>query len=576
MKKILAALAFAFGAHAGIAAEKSAAPVYADAIYSGGDIVTMTDMPAEALAVSGATILAVGSRDSLLRSHRGPATRMIDLEGRALLPGFVDAHSHFSNALQVVGWANVSSPPVGPVTDIPGLVAELKQHAAKRALRKDQWLIAYGYDQTLLRDQRDLAAADLDTAFPDMPVLVTHVSAHGVVLNSAAMRLLQIDENTPTPAGGVIARIPGSNRPAGLFMENALGLVYPKLPHMSDTDKLAALDAAQMEYARNGYTTVSEGATPYKDFVLLRRAAGQGLLFLDMVSLPVFSDVALYRQHRVDLADTAYHQRLKIGGVKVMADGSPQGRTAYWTEPLLTSGPEGEPNWRGAPMLPYEQFAPLVRDLVAHNIRVNCHANGDAAIDMLIKALRAAGVKAEQDRRDEVIHSQFVRADQLDSYAELGVTPSFFAAHTFFWGDVHVANTGEKRAFFISPLKAASDRKLHFSNHTDFTVTPLDPMMTIWSAVARESRSGRIIGPAQRVDAFTALKAITLDAAWQYREERTKGSLEAGKLADLVVLSANPLKVEPAELRSIRVVETIKEGKPVFRLSGNDERQKGG
>jgi predicted amidohydrolase YtcJ len=206
-----------------------------------------------------------------------------------------------------------------------------------------------------------------------------------------------------------------------------------------------------------------------------------------------------------------------------------------------------------------------VKKLVARNIRVNCHANGDAAIDMFIKSLREAGVKATQDRRDEVIHSQFVRPDQLESYAELGITPSFFVAHTFFWGDVHVQNTGEQRAFFISPLRAAQQNKLHFSIHTDFTVTPLDPMMTIWSAVTRESRSGRVIGPAQRVDALTALKALTLDAAWQYREERRKGSIEPGKLADLVVLSANPLKVKPAAIRSIQVVETIKEGKTVFK-----------
>jgi predicted amidohydrolase YtcJ len=358
-------------------------------------------------------------------------------------------------------------------------------------------------------------------------------------------------------------------------MENALGLIYPRLPQQTEADKLAAFEAAQLEYARNGYTTVSEGATPYKGFVVLRKAADQGLLFLDMVALPVFSDIAVYRENKVDLADSTYRSRLKIGGVKVLADGSPQGRTAYWTEPLLTEGPNGEKNWRGAPMLPYELFGPLVRDLVAHNIRVNCHANGDAAIDMFIKALREAGVKASQDRRDEVIHSQFVRADQLDSYAELGITPSFFSAHTFFWGDVHVKNTGEQRAFFISPLKAARDRNLHFSNHTDFTVTPLDPMMTLWSAVARESRSGKVIGPAQRVEVFTALKAITYDAAWQYREERSKGSLEAGKLADLVILSANPLKVPVADLRSIKIVETVKEGRTVFKLSGQDSVKKG-
>ena len=561
MKKILVGLALGLFAHAGIVVAQGGDP--ADAIYVGGDIITMTDVPAEAVAVRGSSIIAVGSRADIELVYRGAATRVVDLAGRTLAPGFIDAHSHFDNAVQMVGWVNVSSPPVGTVVDIPGLVAELKKHPVRS---KDKWLIAYGYDQTLLREQRDLTAADLDSAFPDTPVLVTHVSAHGVVLNSAAMRLLKIDETTPTPPGGVIARIPGSNKPAGLFMENALELVYPHLPQSGEDEKLAAIEAAQRRYARNGYTTISEGATAFKDFSMLRKAADNGRLMLDLVALPVFSDLASYEQNKIDLADTTYRNRLKIGGVKILADGSPQGRTAYWTQPLLTGGPNGERDWRGAPMVPYEQFAPLVKKLVARNIRVNCHANGDAAIDMFIDALRSAGVTAKRDRRDEVIHSQFVRPDQLDSYAALGITPSFFIAHTFYWGDVHVRNTGEQRAFFISPLKAAGEKKLHFSIHTDFTVTPLDPMMTIWSAVTRESRSGKVIGPAQRIDALAALKAITLDAAWQYREENLKGSIEPGKLADLVVLSANPVKANPADIRSIEVVETIKEGRTVFRL----------
>jgi predicted amidohydrolase YtcJ len=563
MKKILAGVVLGLFAYTSIVLAQGGDP--ADTIYLGGDIVTLTGAPAEAVAIRGSFIVAVGSRADIESTYRGPATRVVDLAGHTLVPGFIDAHSHFGNAVQMVNWVNVSSPPVGIVTDIPGLVSWLQSHVATFPQPKDKWLIAYGYDQTLLREQRDLTAADLDAAFPDTPVLVTHVSAHGVVLNSAAMRRLKIDETTPTPAGGVIARVPGSNKPAGLFMENALGLVYPGLPQQSEDDKLGAADRAQVMYARNGYTTVSEGATAFKDFAMLRKFADSGHLLLDLVALPVFSDLALYEQNRIDLADTAYRNRLKIGGVKVLADGSPQGRTAYWTQPLLTGGPNGERDWRGAPMLPYEQFAPLVKKLVAQNVRVNCHANGDAAIDMFIDALRAAGVTAAQDRRDEVIHSQFVRPDQLDRYVELGITPSFFIAHTFFWGDVHVRNTGEQRAFFISPLKAASQKNLHFSIHTDFTVTPLDPMMMIWSAVTRESRSGKIIGPAQRVDALTALKAITLDAAWQYREERSKGSLEPGKLADLVVLSANPLKAKPDDIRSIKVLETIKEGKTVFK-----------
>ena len=192
------------------------------------------------------------------------------------------------------------------------------------------------------------------------------------------------------------------------------------------------------------------------------------------------------------------------------------------------------------------------------------HGNGDAAIDSLCKAFDGLGVKAAQDRRDVVIHSQFVRPDQLDRYVELGLTPSFFTSHVFFWGDAHLLNTGEERASFISPLAAAKAKGLRFSNHTDYSITPLNPFMTMWSAMTRQTRSGRVPGPDQRVDAATALKALTLDAAWQYKEENTKGSLEVGKLADLVILDQNPLTLDPMMIKEIQVLETIKEGKTVY------------
>jgi hypothetical protein len=158
-----------------------------------------------------------------------------------------------------------------------------------------------------------------------------------------------------------------------------------------------------------------------------------------------------------------------------------------------------------------------------------------------------------------------MRPDQLDDYAELGFSPSFFTVHTFFWGDEHVANLGEDRAYFMSPMKSADAKGIRFSNHNDFSVTPIDPMRMIWSAVKRESRSGRIIGPDERVDRWNALKALTINAAWQYFEEDEKGSIEAGKLADLVILDANPLTVETDDILNIKVVETLKEGKSVYK-----------
>jgi predicted amidohydrolase YtcJ len=231
---------------------------------------------------------------------------------------------------------------------------------------------------------------------------------------------------------------------------------------------------------------------------------------------------------------------------------------------LLTPGPGDEENWRGQPLFAPEQVNKALAEVYGKGIQIFCHANGDAAIDMIIEGMRAAGAKAADDRRTVIIHSQCMRPDQLDDYPALGFSPSFFTMHTFFWGAEHTANLGAKRASFLSPMKSATDAGMICSNHTDFSVCPMDPMRVMWSSITRESREGKIIGPDERIDRWTALKALTINAAWQIREEDQKGTLEAGKLADLVILDGNPLSVETDEILNIKVVETLKEGVTVY------------
>jgi predicted amidohydrolase YtcJ len=552
----------------------------ADAIYFGGDIVTMNDaqMAAESVAVKEGKILSVGSRGEIEAAHRGSDTKMVDLAGKTMMPSFIDAHGHFMNALNTVNWANVSAPPVGTATSIADVVQVVEEHQQKMKLSKGEWIIGYGYDATTLEDGCEITRDDLDSHFPDNPVMLIHVSNHGAVLNSLAFEEFGISADTPTPEGGLIARKPGSQEPAGLLMETAFMPIFAQMPVPTEEERLQLLKPAQEMYARQGFTTVQEGATHVQELDLLRKGASQNLLFLDVVSLPLITDVpailAEYIQTDEELVQIignpslefgTYDNRLKLGGAKLFVDGSPQGKTAYWTEPLLTPGPAGEKNWRGQPLVPQEIVSKAYKLITDHDIRIWTHANGDAGIDMVIDAARAAGLKAGDDRRHVVVHSQVMRPDQLDDYAELGLTPSFFTAHTYFWGDVHLENLGEERAFFISPMASATEKGIRFTNHNDFMVTPMDAMMMTWTAMARPTRSGRVLGPDQRVDARTALRAITIDAAWQYQEENEKGSIEPGKLADLVILSGNPMTVGAPKIMDIQVVETIKEGKTVYQ-----------
>jgi len=549
-------------------------------IFRGGPILTMNDAcpRVEAVAVAGGRILAAGS-DAEVRAAAGQGAEVIELAGRTLMPSFIDAHGHFANALQIVQWANVSGVPAGPVTCIAEILRVLGEHVAAHPVQPGDWIIGYGYDVSSLSDGRQLSRDDLDPLFPHNPVMLIHSSNHGAVLNSAGFVAVGIDASTPDPAGGLILRKPGGSEPEGLVMETAFLPIFTAMPQPGEEELLDNLDAAQQIYARKGITTVQEGATNAKDLRLILKGGAQGRLYLDVVCLPLVLEVPkLVKEYFPDfnggpmeLPDTAaesfgtYRNRVKLGGIKCVIDGSPQGKTAFWSEPLLTGGPNGEPDWRGQPLFPPELITRIVKEIAGKTIPIFCHCNGDAAIDMMIDAARAAGITAAQDRRTVIIHSQFMRPDQLDAYVELGFSPSFFTVHAFFWGDVHVDNLGRERAYFLSPMASAIAKGLHCSNHNDFSVTPVEPMRMTYTAVERLSRKGEVIGPEQRVSPWQALKALTIEAAWQIREEGEKGTIEAGKLADLVILDADPTAVPTAQILDIAVLETFKEGRSVYR-----------
>jgi predicted amidohydrolase YtcJ len=536
----------------------------ADVIYSGGVIVTVDDArpTAEAVAVQGGKVVAVGAREAVLKGWRGAGTTLVDLGGRTMVPGFVDAHSHFINAVEMASWVNVSAPPVGPIKDIAGIVAALEQFKARTMPKPGEWIVGYGYDGAMLGDGRELTRDDLDPHFPDNPVVLTHVSMHGAVLNSAAFKAVGIDASTPTPAGGVTLR-KANGEPSGLLMEQSYLPVYLKMPKASEAELLEHLKPAQETYASKGYTTAVDAPVDGPSISLYAKGADRGLFYLDLIGFARWLEFPEMVAHGTEFT-SSYRNHLKWpAGVKIVGDGSPQMKTAFFTRPYLTGGPAGEKHWRGEPNVTLDSLKYLVRLAYDHNVPVEYHANGDAAIDRLLEAHEAAGAPA--GRRTTVIHSQFVRPDQLDKYVEYGFIPSFFTNHAFFWGDVHVKNLGEAMASSLSPMKTARAKGLRTSNHTDAAVTPPDPLFTIWTAVNRTSRSGKVIGPAERVSPLDALKATTIDAAYQYFEESTKGSIEVGKLADLVILSDNPLTIDPAKIAEIRVLETIKEGKTVYR-----------
>lgn len=536
----------------------------ADLIIHGGPILTMeSDRPSyvEAVVVSGGRIVYAGAATDALK-QKSAGTVIKDLSGKTMLPGFVDAHSHFVNAPVLSRMVNVSPSPVGTGDSVAQIIVALRAWQDKAKVPDGGWIMAWGYDDSMVQGGR-LTKRELDAAFPNHNVMVFHVSLHGAVLNSRALEWAGITRDTPTPEGGIIARGPDGKEPEGLLMETAFLPVFSNLPQPGEEARLELLKPGQMMYAEHGYTLANDGFTHAKDIHFLQKAAAQGRLFIDVVLLPAFSEMDQWLG-KPEFPFGQWHDRLKLQGLKITQDGSVQGKTASYLEPLLTGGPQGQKDWRGSTTLPYEDFARLFAAGRKAGLQVFVHANGDGAIQQAIRAAAAAGVKAGDDSRTIVIHSQMQHPEDIPRYVALGLTPTYFTNHTFFWGDVHRRNLGEVRAAFISPMRSAMDAGLKATNHSDFNVTPLDPLFMLWTSMARTTRSGYVLGPDQRIDAYRGLQALTIHPAWEYREESRRGSIAPGKLADFVVLSANPLETPVDAIRGIAVVETIKEGKTIY------------
>ncbi|MFD2552168.1 amidohydrolase [Bizionia sediminis] len=536
-------------------------------VYYNGDIITMdgdTAQYAEAVVVSEGKITFVGNANEAMKVA-GPGHKMKDLDGKTMLPGFIDPHSHFINALSMSNQANCSPAPVGKGNDVPGILAALKDFQKEKAVPEGKLITGYGYDDSVMPEGRTLNRDDLDDAFPNNPVLIIHVSLHGGVLNSKAMELFGISAETETPAGGIIVRKPGTNEPYGLIMETAFMPIMEQLPTPTDAELMQQIKDGQMIYAEEGVTTAHEGLTNAQQVAILKKAADANALFIDVISYPFITEMdTLISTYGLD-AFGKYDNGLKLGGIKITIDGSPQGRTALFTTPYLTGGPGGEKNWKGESTFSQDEVNNMLKRIYDNGLQSTFHANGDGAIDMCLKAHEfASNGDLTKDRRTTIIHSQFVRDDQLDKYVDYNLIPSLYTEHTFFFGDTHVKNRGLEQASRISPMKTAMEKGLKPTNHTDFNVVPINQLFVIWSAVNRITRNGEVLGAEERVSPYQALQAITTNAAYQYFEEDTKGRLKAGYVADFVILDKNPLKVDAMAIKDIVVQETIKGGNSIF------------
>lgn len=559
-------LTLAAGCVAGtsICAAAENAATNADAIYINGTVLTVdvSNRTAEAVAVRDGHVEAVGRRSDI-EALAGPATRVVDLKGKTLIPGFVDAHSHFlgTGAAQAFS-VDLSSAPVGTVKNIDEIVARLKHKA--ESVPKGGWLLGHGYDDTLITEKRHPTRADLDRASTDHPIYIRHVSGHFAVANSKALELAQVTRDTPNPQGGEFRR-DAAGEPNGVLEETALARVAARIPALSREQNLEAIRKATEIYAAKGVTTAQDGAFGNPKLLgMLQDAAAQGQLRIRLVLWPTAPVAKALIDGKAEFRSPD-PRLLRIGATKIFGDGSIQGYTGYLSEPYHVHAPGKDHAYRGYPTMPRDQLAALVLEQHKAGRQIAIHGNGDAAIDDILFAFsEAQKAFPRPDARHVIVHAQTARDDQLDRMKELGVIPSFFVLHTYYWGDRHRdVFLGPQRAMRISPAESALKRGLRFTIHTDTPVVPMDPLRLMWSAVNRISSGGKVIGAAERISPTQALRAVTIDSAWQAFEENTRGSIEPGKVADFAILSASPLE-DPARIKDIQVIETIVGGKTIY------------
>lgn len=537
----------------------------ADAIYEGGLVITMDDaLPlAEAVAIRNGRVLAVGSVENVA-VHRGEATATIALDGKPLLPGFVDSHGHaYMVGLQATV-ANMLPPPDGGVSDIDAVVSTLEEWVAGYPERVERlgWIMGFGYDNSQLAEQRHPTRDDLDRVSTEFPVAIIHQSGHLGAFNSKALEIAGITADTADPPGGTFRRREGSREPNGVTEEYAFFAMLGSVAANFDdaVNEMFVVEGTKL-LASYGYTTAQEGRAIGDGLAAMERVAASGKLDIDLVAYPDILEVADIQPSR------AYTNRYRIGGAKVTIDGSPQGKTAWLSEPYFVV-PEGrDPDYAGYAAITDEQLYDAVDKAFANGWQILCHANGDAAIDLFIDAVRRSReAHPDAGNRPVLIHGQTLRLDQVAALDELDIFPSLFPMHTFYWGDWHRDSVlGPERAENISPTGWVLERGMRFGSHHDAPVALPDSMRVLSATVTRRTRSGDVLGEEHRVPVMTALKALTIWPAWQHFEEADKGSIEAGKLADFVILSDDPLSVPEDRLDDIEIVETIKEGRSIYK-----------
>ncbi len=537
-----------------------------DLILINAEVIPMTGefQSAEAISIKDGLIHGVGSTESQLKlSSNNTVVR--DMDGKAIAPGFIDAHAHFAQYLPLIESPFLYPDPMGNVNTFDDFEREVVAYFDAEKRDPEILHVGFGYDDAELKESEHPNRHVLDKFTSGYKFCAMHISGHLAACNSAALEMMSLTRDSVNPNGGVLRREQNGNL-SGILEESATYPILANLPNMSPEDAIRRFSAVQDLFASYGVTTTQEGLATIPAINVLKTMAENDLLKLDVLAYVKWVNMEEANQL---IPIGSQIGGFKMAGVKLVGDGSPQGKTAYLSTPYYIAPHSHSYDYHGYPVLSQDEMNHYVEEAYKLNAQILSHSNGDASTDILLNAIeRADGIYGKEDRRTVVIHAQTARLDQIKRMKTNGMIPSFFPAHTFFWGDWHRESVlGNWRAQNISPMGWANSNDLPFTIHMDAPVLFPDMMTNMWTAVNRLTRTGLVLGKQHKISPYQALEAITINAAMQNFEEDSKGSIEVGKKADLVILEQSPLTVEPVEIRDISVLETIKDGETIFTKS---------
>ncbi len=531
----------------------------ADRIFINGDIITLDhETPAtSALAVTGDRFLAVGSNNELLKLADDKSD-IVDLSGKTVTPGFIETHAHLSLYALTLLQIDCSSPLNKSIENVKNRI-----HAQAKDLEPGQWIKGWGFDDTLIDEKRHLTRIDLDECAPDNPVSIDHISGHLMVANSPALEMARIGPGTPSPSGGEIYK-DARGMPTGLLSEDAQTLVSGQMPPYDVAELKKAITETIKYFHACGITGTHDGSIGYYHEGAEVLQAYQTLKEENRLNLRVY--LTLMDDFYLEILQSGLESKLnsnllKLGSVKLFQDGSIQALTAALTEPYYKY-----PGLTGEMIHPQTGLDDLVDKHHRAGRQLAIHANGDRAIESCLQALEKADQRYPgKDLRHMIIHCQLATREHIDRMKQVGVIPSYFINHIYYWGDRHLSTfLGPRRAETLSLLNTSLKAGLKFTLHSDLPVTPVAPLFAMHCAVNRTTKEGKILGASERISPLAAIRAYTAHAAWCSFEENIKGTITTGKLADFVVLSENPLKAVPGKIKNIRVLETVLGGKTVY------------